>query len=874
MTDDVSGEADGQAVELERLRRAFGAHARLIEDLRGEVDDLRDEMGELRAEIVELKVQLDAARPIRQLEPRPRAGSPSGVTPAHPQVAAEGRAAHVDNHSQRGTKLARYRELFRGRDDVYARRWESPSQEKSGWWPVHAGNRNTPRDERRYLPLTDEVVAAHLEGRETIGLYPLLTDDTCELLVCDFDGTSWQLDVRAYVEVAEMVGVPTAVEISRSGEGAHVWTFFTARVAAADARAMGAALLREAIALRGELDLDSYDRFFPSQDHLPERGFGNLIALPLQGSCRRERNTTIFVDPRTFAPWPDQFAFLNSVRRATPAQVKQIVSQLRPVTVGPETQLHRSAIRADPAPPATIEARLGAMLAIRRAGIPPGLHATLKHLATLHNPEFHKNENLRLSNHATPRFIRCYVEDLEHLHLPRGLTEQATALVADAGSRLAIVDERVDPPTIDVRFTGELWETQVPAVAAMTRHELGILEAPPGTGKTVMACAVIAEHRRPTLVLVDRKPLLEHWRGQIRAHLGVDAGQIGGGKRRLTGTVDIAMVQTVTRSEDPGALLAGYGLVVVDECHHVPAPTVERALRRIEARRWLGLTATPRRSDGLTEIMLMQCGPIRHRLRPPPDDLGRSLLVHRTELTITDRTDGLTRREVLALCHAALIDDEVRTDRICRDVATAVDSGRNCLVLSGRTEHVEALADALRRHDLSPLVLHGGLRPQQRRDVHDRLADDGHVLLVATDRYIGEGFDCPRLDTLFLTFPISAPQRIVQYVGRILRAHPDKHDVEVHDYLDADVPMFAAMHRRRSPGYKQLGFSTGRLTASGAPRLPLQRAESHASSSPSAAITGPTTAAVRAWARSTGLDVADRGRLGAEVWQRYREAHG
>ena len=872
MTDEVSAEADDQTVELERLRRAIGAHAHLIEDLRGEVDVLRAEVDGLRAEVVELVAQRAAAVPARHHEPR---SGRSGAIAAGSQQAAENRAVYVDRHSQGETKLALYRELFRGRGDVYARRWESPSKGRSGWSPVHAGNRSTPRDERRYLPLTDEVVTAHLEGRETIGLYPLLTDDSCELFACDFDRTSWQLDVRAYVEVAEMVGLPTAVEISRSGDGAHVWIFFTARVAAADARAMGAALLREAIALRGELDLDSYDRFFPSQDHLPERGFGNLIALPLQGTSRRERNTTTFVDPVTFEPWPDQFAFLSSVRRSTPAQVKQIVSQLRPVTVGPETQLHRSAIRDEPTPPDTIEARLAAMLAIRRAGIPSGLYATLKHLATLHNPEFHKNENLRLSNHATPRFISCYVEDLEHLHLPRGLADQAATLVSDAGSRLVVSDERAEPPTIDVSFTGELQQMQVPAVAKMAQHELGILEAPPGTGKTVMACALVAEHRRPTLVLVDRKPLLEQWRAQIRTHLGIDAGQIGGGKKRPTGTVDIPMVQTVTRSEDPGALLAGYGLVVVDECHHVPAPTVERALRRIEARRWLGLTATPRRSDGLTEIMLMQCGPIRHRLRPPPDDLGRSLLVHRTELTIADRTDGLTRGEVLALCNAALIEDEARTDRICRDVATAMDSGRNCLVLSGRTEHVEGLADALRRHDLSPLVLHGGLRPKQRRDVHERLADDAHVLLVATDRYIGEGFDCPRLDTLFLTFPISAPQRIVQYVGRILRAHPDKHDVEVHDYLDADVPMFAAMHRRRLPGYKQLGFSADRPTTPGAPKLPLQRAGTHAmSASPPSKTPEPTTAAVRAWARATGLDVADRGRLGAEVWQRYREAHG
>ncbi len=142
--------------------------------------------------------------------------------------------------------------MFVGRDDVDARRWENRNKGTTGWSPVHLGNWNTPREQRRYTPLTDEVLAAHLEGRETIGLYPLLADDTCCLLVCDFDGTSWRLDAFAYVEAAELVGVPAAVEVSRSGDGAHVWTFFTARVPSADARAMGAGLLREAMALRGD----------------------------------------------------------------------------------------------------------------------------------------------------------------------------------------------------------------------------------------------------------------------------------------------------------------------------------------------------------------------------------------------------------------------------------------------------------------------------------------------------------------------------------------------------------------------------------------------------------------------------------------------
>ena len=778
----------------------------------------------------------------------------------------------MTHESSAEAKIALYRTLFAGRDDVYARRWENTSKGSSGWSPAHRGSWNTPRDQRQYLPVTDEVVRGHLEGRDTIGLYPLLVGDTCRLLVCDFDKSNWKLDAQAYVEAAEAAGVPTAVEISRSGNGAHVWTFFTAPVSAAKARALGAGLLRDAMARRGELDLESYDRFFPSQDYLPDRGFGNLIACPLQGECRRERGTTVFVDSRDFEPVADQFVHLSSLARMAPTEVERVVDELRPVAVGPDTRLYRSAVRADPPPPSSIDARLAGMLAIRRAGIPPGLYATLKHLATLHNPAFYKNENLRLSNHATPRFIRCYVEDLEHLYLPRGLVEQAIAIVAEAGSRLAVTDERPEPAPIDLAFDGAFRDVQERAVEVMAGHELGVLEAPPGTGKTVMACALIARHATPTLVLVDRKPLLAQWRQRLATHLGIDAGQIGGGRQRVTKVVDIAMIQTVTRNEQAANLLDGYGLIVIDECHHVPAPTVERAVRNLDARRWLGLTATPQRADGLKDIMVMQCGPIRHRITQSASDLDRRLQVHRTELTIDDATDGLTRGEVLGLINATLVADERRNDQICRDVADAFGAGRNCLVLSSRTEHVDDLAGRLSGLGVEPLVLYGSLKPKEREAVHDRLAEDRQLLLVATDRYIGEGFDCPALDTLFLAFPISARQHITQYVGRILRDRPGKDLAEVHDYLDAAVPMLAAMYRRRLPGYKELGFSPLTTDALRAP-APLQRRLPAVPERRAAADREPTAAQVRAWAREAGHAVSDRGRLAAELWQTYRDAH-
>jgi len=847
--------------EIAELRRQVAAQERALAELRREVAALRSS-----------SMDDSSARP-------PGSGTGTAVSrePApgsQDELVSTAPSAFVTRESSGEAKIAIFRKLFDGRDDVYARRWEDAAKRKSGWSPAHRGSWNTPRDQRRYLPLTDEVVRGHLEGRDTVGLYPLLVGDTTRLLACDFDKSNWKLDVQAYVEAADAAGVPSAVEISRSGNGAHVWTFFTAPVGASQARAMGAGLLRDAMARRGELDLESYDRFFPSQDYLPDRGFGNLIALPLQGECRRERGTTVFVDPKTFEPVADQFVFLSSLTRMAPADVEGVVDELRPVAVGPDTRLYRSAVRADPPPPETMDARLAGMLAIRRAGIPPGLYATLKHLATLHNPAFYKNENLRLSNHATPRFIRSYVEDLEYLYLPRGLVEQATAIVEEAGSRLVITDERPEPAPIELAFAGEFRAAQERAVEVMAGHELGVLEAPPGAGKTVMACALIARHAAPTLVLVDRKPLLAQWRERLATHLGVEAGQIGGGKQRPTKVVDIAMVQTVTRNEQAADLLDGYGLVVIDECHHVPAPTVERAVRNLDARRWLGLTATPQRPDGLKDIMVMQCGPIRHRITQSASNLDLRLQVHRTELTIDDSTDGLTRGEVLALINASLVADDRRNDQICRDVADAIGAGRNCLVLSSRTEHVEVLANRLSGLGLEPLVLYGSLKPTERRAVHERLAEDRQLLLVATDRYIGEGFDCPKLDTLFLAFPISARQRITQYVGRILRDHPGKDIAEVHDYLDAGAPMLAAMYRRRRPGYKKSGFTPDTVPTSRTATPPQRRLVAELERAAGEPDREPTAAQVRAWARAAGHAVSDRGRLPADLWQAYRQSGG
>lgn len=751
------------------------------------------EIKTLRAENARLRSLIGLDRPT--LQDTAVAWEPSlfTVTPPLPQI---------DMHASEDEKIALYRSLFIGRDDVYAVRWENRKTGRSGWSPaIRGGWTNAKHPKREYLPLTGAIVANHLKGRVTVGLYPLLADDTSRLLVCDFDSRSWALDALAYVQAANANGIPVALECSRSGRGAHVWTFFASAIPATWARRLGAIVLREAMAMRAEVDFASYDRLFPSQDFVPHGSFGNLIALPLQGECAA-LDTSVFLDPSNLAPWPDQWAFLSSVDRMSRQAVESAITQLRPVDVGPDAALRR---RGDVRVPAKIHCESGAGIAIESMGLPPWLLATLKHLASVHNPEFHKKERLRLSTWQIPRMICCYDETLDRLILPRGLLEKARRIVREAGSTL-VVDNVVDEaPSMSFVFNAVLSDAQNDAVDAMAKHDLGVLVAPPGAGKSVMGTALMARHATPTLVVVDREALLEQWRTQLGDLLGLDKkeiGQLGGGRRRLSGVVDLAMVQSLARRDDLADLSRNYGLVIADECHHVPAVTFQRAMKQLRVKRWVGLTATPYRADGLDGIIVMQCGPVRHRVSASTGNLQRKLILHETRY---ERV--ATRDEHIQTIFRDLIQDSIRLDMVCNDVSRAVDDGRRVLVLTQWTQHLEALRTGLQRHGLDPLMLRGGLSKRVRDETLVALrANDRNRPLIATGSYLGEGFDHPELDTLFLAFPMVYKGRLEQYIGRIMRATANKTDVHVHDYVDTSVPVLARMFVKRMPTFERLGF--------------------------------------------------------------------
>lgn len=775
-----------------------------------------DEVARLRAENSRLRQLLEySGRPALDSggKPEPR--------PSDPPVGGVTKDSTVEQ------KIALFRRLFRGRDDVYAVRWERPDG-RHGYAPARAYGGSSDAD-RPHLPVSDEVIRDHLRGRRVVGVYPLLREETCWFLAADFDKAGWRKDATTYMTAAAEYGIATSIERSRSGDGAHVWIFFTKPVQAAQARRLGCALITRALASRHQLGMDSYDRLFPNQDTIPKGGFGNLIALPLHGRARLAENT-VFLDARTLHPADDQWSLLSTSVRVEPADVDRVVRDaLRsgrlisiPSTqtdgdgsddpwITPSVLRRREAAITEPLP-ATTRLVLANLVFVAKAGLPSPLLHRIARLAAFQNPEFYSAQSMRLSTFGKPRIIDCSEDLPDHLTIPRGCLDAVLELLRQHGIWPEIEDRRHDGERLDVAFHGTLHADQRRATGAIAAHDTGVLCAPTAFGKTVVGASIIARRGVNALVLVHRQHLLDQWRERLSAFLDIpllEIGQIGGGRHRPNGRLDVALLQSVVRKGEVWDGVLAYGHVIVDECHHIPAFSFERVLRGTKARFILGLTATPLRKDGHHPIVVMQCGPVRHRV-DAKEHASRRGFDHRVVPHVTGfHVAGIDAAPSIQDIYRQIASDDPRTERICCDVAAAVRSGRSPLVLTERTDHLDRLVTTLCRHVSNVVVLRGGMGVRQRRTALQTLTtsgDDAERVIVATGRYIGEGFDDARLDTLFLAMPVAWKGTIQQYAGRLHRDHIGKELVLIHDYVDARVPVLARMFEKRLRGYRAIGY--------------------------------------------------------------------
>jgi len=730
-------------------------------------------------------------------------------------------------------KIDLFLSLFGARRSLYPKLWINRKKGSKGYSPacsnewVH-GVCEKPRvkcsdcPNQNFPPLDHSAIHSHLIGRHTIGTYAIREDDSCIFLAADFDGDGWMQDIEAYRRAAEQMGISVGMERSRSGNGGHAWIFFASPVPAVLARRLGTLIVDRASSFHRGMKLSTYDRFFPNQDTCPQGGFGNLIALPLQQEPRKSGHT-LFLD-ENFDPVSDQWSCLASLQKIDLTELQRLLE----TNCSPEKDIDptesislnfdESALNVIPQAvrrgdfKGTLKLLRSSQISIPLADLPTSLGASLKRLGTIANPVFYEKQRLRFPTINIPRFIFCGEEHDDKLVLPRGTLHDIEKLVSKAGGKIEVIDRRPAPATADLSFIGALTATQSTAVDAILGHEEGVLVAPPGAGKTVMACAAIARRSTPTLILVHRKQLLDQWSDRLQNFLGLSKNEIHvlGKVRYPAAPVALGMFPTLARSEFPEALFAKYGHVIIDECHHVPAASFEAAMKCCTARYILGLTATPNRKDGLQKILFLQCGPIRHRIDlDHSEEQSRTVFVREFSLRLPAEKDRLPIHQIWE----HLIQSGERNRAIASDVVAALEQQRFCALLSDRKEHLNALESLLREKwpEESIYRIDGSTKQKLRTAILGNLrskASEGRAFaLLATASLLGEGFDMPELDTLFLAMPISFKGRLIQYAGRLHRFSEKKKSVRIYDYVEPDHPLTAQMYGKRTVAYREMGYS-------------------------------------------------------------------
>lgn len=697
--------------------------------------------------------------------------------------------------------------LFKGREDVFARRWQKWEGGIAGYSPVYTNG-----DKESYEPLSTEWIEKHLIGTTTLGVYPLLPNNTSHFIAADFDDAGWQMAVRAFAAVCKIHNVPMVVERSRSGNGAHTWIFFAEPYPAYKSRRIILTLLEEARCIDTLEKNDSFDRLFPNQDYLSGKGLGNLIAFPLQGDSRKHGNA-VFVDlENSFSVFEDQWEYLSHVQRMSVNELDtlyQICSGTQTEEISPrKRQAHTRQTRKKSA----LSLILGRAIGIPKSVLPPSLAVFLREELNILNIGYVVKERAGLPTFGEKRFINTLEQYGEEILIPRGFMTRLESWLKNCDITYTLEDERLmlDPVTYTSSF--QLFPYQAHAIEACVTHEQGVLVAPAGAGKTIMGLALIAQKKQPVLILTHRRQIYEQWLEQIENGFSIPKrkiGQICSTKKNVTGPVTVAMVQTLARMSDISDITSRFGTIIIDECHHVPAQMFRDVVSKFSARYRFGLTATPTRKYNDEKLIAAYIGETLHVVsaddirmaREVPGDLPEhndTVIVRTTYLTIPF---GANSRD-FPLISKVLSNDAARNALIAEDIKREAAAGKKCLVLTERKEHAEMLRAYLRK-DFETILFSGDLSARQRTFAMQKIKSGRFKVLIATGQILGEGTDINDLEVLFLAFPVSFHGKLAQYIGRIRRKGGAK---KVYDYRDEHIPVLEKLWKKRATYYRKSGF--------------------------------------------------------------------
>ena len=683
-------------------------------------------------------------------------------------------------------KIALFKSLFIGREDVFATYWVNKEGTKKGYSPAAYTFRGSD-----YIPVSDDIIQRHLEGKIRLGTYAVVNQTMAKFLVIDLDKQSFIDDARAINKICNELHLKPLFEISKSGNGIHIWFFFETLMRASDARKLGDILITKAMDISDGIDMASYDRMFPNQDFVAPDALGNLVAIPLHFGSRTE-NRTVFIDIDTMKSYDDQWDILKTAKKLSSYELNIIIREnIISNGIDEESLMPWEIKRKAPLKfPKTTKAVLFDALYVEKLELSKSLLHTLQRLASFANPEFFIKQNLRFSTFNTPRVITLYDMNERYIILPRGLTAKITDLFKKYNATLLIADKRILKKIDKQNFNLELRDEQKTAFNKIIKQDYSLLIAPPGFGKTAIASAIIAKRRVNTLILIHKTTLLDQWAERLSEYFEMDVkelGKLGKGKKKLTSKVDIATLQSLKNRPE---LIEEYSQIIIDEVHHIPAVSFKVPLKRFKGKYVVGLSATPKRKDGMHPIMFMQCGEIAYEEKQQ---------VEKTHELVTIKTEFEALQDNFALILNELVEDFGRNNLIIAEIEKIKD--RNVLVLSDRIEHLNILYHLLKAKNIASVLLHGGMPVKVQKQALEE-SQTANVIL-STSSYIGEGIDFSHLDTIVLTMPVSFSGRIVQYLGRIGRRGQKCLAI---DFVDELTPMLRSSFTKRSKGYKQMGY--------------------------------------------------------------------